>query len=65
MTGKTVPAALEFRRKTLDPAQDRRMNKGQATFRHHLDQIPEAQLEAKIPPHTQDDDLPFKVPPFK
>jgi hypothetical protein len=41
------------------------MNKGQATFRHHLYQIPEAQLEAKIPPHTQDDDLPFKVPPFK
>ena len=38
------------------------MGQGQATLGHHLDQIPEAQLEAKIPPHAEDDYLAFKVP---
>jgi hypothetical protein len=33
-------------------AHNRRVRQGQATFGHHLYQIPEAQLEAKIPPHT-------------
>ena len=61
---KMVPAALELRRKTLHPAHDRGMGQGQTTLGHHLDQIPEAQLEAKIPPHAEDDYLAFKVPPL-
>jgi hypothetical protein len=40
------------------------MGQGQTTLGHHLDQIPEAQLEAKIPPHAEDDYLAFKVPPL-
>jgi hypothetical protein len=58
LAGKTVPAPLEFRRKALHPAHDRGMGQRQAT----LGQIPKAQLEAKIPPHAEDDDLAFKVP---
>ena len=65
LAGKTVPTPLKFRRKTLHPAHDRGMGQGQATLGHHLDQIPKAQLEAKIPPHAQDDDLAFKVPPLE
>jgi hypothetical protein len=65
LTGKTVPTPLEFRRKTLHPAHDRGMGQGQATLGHHLDQIPKTQLEAKISPHAEDDDLAFKVPPLE
>jgi hypothetical protein len=49
LADKPVPAALEFRRKTLYPAHNRRMGPGQTTFSHHLHQIQEAQLGAKIP----------------
>ena len=52
-----MPAMVTFaRRNLLKPSQ------GQATLGHHLDQIPKAQLEAKIPPHAEDDYLAFKVP---
>src|SRR5271163_1944908 len=33
----------------------------QAAFGHHLHQVSQAQLEAKIPAHAQDDDLAVKV----
>src|SRR5580700_6282973 len=33
----------------------------QAAFSHHLHQVSQAQLEAKIPAHAQDDDLAVKV----
>ena len=33
----------------------------QAAFGHHLNQVSQAQLEAKIPAHAQDDDLAVKV----
>jgi hypothetical protein len=37
----------------------------QTTLGHHLDQIPEAQLKAKIPPHAEYDNLAFNVPSFE
>jgi len=37
----------------------------QAALGHHLRQIPEAQLEAQVPPHAQDDDLAIKVSTVK
>ena len=33
----------------------------QAAFGHHLHQVSQAQLEAKIPAHAQDDDLAAEV----
>jgi hypothetical protein len=41
------------------------MREQQSAFRHHLDQIAEAELVAQIPPHAQDDHLAVKVPPSK
>src|ERR1700757_359206 len=38
-----------------------RMAQRQAAFGHHLHQVSQAQLEAKIPAHAQDDDLAVKV----
>src|SRR5580700_6655833 len=37
------------------------MGQRQAAFGHHLHQVSQAQLEAKIPAHAQDDDLAVKV----
>jgi hypothetical protein len=36
-----------------------------AAVRHHDYQIPQAQLEARVPGDTQDDDLPVEVPSFE
>jgi hypothetical protein len=32
---------------------------------HHLNQVARAQLEAKIPPDTEDNDLLIEMPPFE
>jgi hypothetical protein len=37
------------------------MGQRQAAFGHHLHQVSQAELEAKIPAHAQDDDLAVKV----
>jgi len=58
-----VPAALELQGIMLHPAHDRGVSHRQATFLHHLNQVPEAELEAQIPPHAQDDDFAIEVPP--
>ena len=41
------------------------MGQSDATFRHHLDEIAEAQFKRQIPSHAQNDDLLVKVPPFE
>ncbi len=64
-TGIAIPALLELWNMPLHPAHDRRMRKMQAALSHHLDQITQAELVTQIPTHTQDDDLPSKVPPGK
>jgi hypothetical protein len=33
----------------------------QAAFSHHLDQVAQAELEAQVPSHAQNDDLAIKV----
>src|SRR5580700_3280189 len=56
-----VPAALELRSIMVHPAHDGGVCHRQAAFRHHLHQVPEAELEAQVPPHAQDNDLTIKV----
>src|SRR5580658_4675808 len=43
------------------PTHNGRMGQRQAAFGHHLHQVSQAQLEAKIPAHAQDDDLAVEV----
>ena len=38
------------------------MGQSDATFRHHLDEVTEAQFKCDVPSHTQNDDLLVKVP---
>src|ERR1700744_6193414 len=49
----------------MHPTHNGGVGHRQAALGHHLHQIPEAQLEAQVPPHAQDDDLAIKVPPVK
>jgi hypothetical protein len=55
------PALFELRDISLHPTHDGRMRKLQSTFSHHLDQIPKAQLIAKVPTYAQQDHLTIKV----
>jgi hypothetical protein len=41
------------------------MGQRQAAFGHHLHQVSQAQLEAEIPAHAQDDDLAVEVATLK
>jgi hypothetical protein len=38
------------------------MGQSDTTFRHHLDEVTEAQFKCDVPSHTQYDDLLVKVP---
>ena len=64
MTTRLGPA-LEFRRIVVHPAHDGGVGHRQAALLHHLHQVPEAELEAQIPPHAQDDHLVVEVPPLE
>jgi hypothetical protein len=44
------------------PAHDRGVGQRQAALGQHLHQIPEAEFEAQIPAHAQDDDLAVEMP---
>ena len=46
----------------MHQAHDGGVGHRHATLGHHLHQISEAELEAQVPPHAQDDDLAVKVP---
>jgi len=41
------------------------MGHGDPPIRHHDHQIPQAQLEARVPAHAQNDDLSVEVPSFE
>src|SRR5271165_6960105 len=56
-----VPASLKLRRIVMHPAHDGGVGHRQAALRHHLRQVPEAELEPEVPPDTQHDDLAIKV----
>jgi hypothetical protein len=49
----------------MDPPHDGGVSHRQAAFGHHLHQVSEAELEAQVPPHTQDNYLAIKVPTLK
>src|SRR5262249_30639623 len=61
-TSSAAPALLEFRQIMLGPAQNRGVRQRDASVRHHDDQISQAQFEARLPAHTQDDDLSIEMP---
>src|ERR1700738_4876482 len=41
------------------------MGHADSPIRHHNHQIPQAQLEARVPAHAQNDDLSIEVPSFE
>jgi len=49
----------------MDPPHDGGVSDRQAAFGHHLRQVSEAELDAQVPPHTQDNYLAIKVPTLK
>ena len=49
----------------MHPTHDGGVRHRQAALGHHLHKIPEAELEAQVPPYAQDDDLAIKVPTLK
>src|SRR6202040_2275685 len=59
--GEPLPALLELRCVSPHPTHNGRMGQRQAALGHHLHQVSQAQLEAKIPAHAQDDYLAVKV----
>ena len=59
------PALFEFWKVALNPPQDRCMGHGNPPIRHHDHQIPQAQFEARVLAHAQNDDLSVEVPSFE
>ena len=57
-----VPALFKLRDILLHLPKNGRMGQSDATFRHHLDEVTEAQFKCDVPSHTQNDDLLVKVP---
>src|SRR5271165_4042604 len=57
-----APALFKLRDILLHPPKNSRMGQSDATFRHHLDEVTEAQFKCDVPSHTQNDDLLVKVP---
>ena len=62
---EAVPPALEFRRIVVHPPHDGGVGYRQAALLHHLHEFPEAELEAQISPHAQDDHFAVEVPPLE
>jgi hypothetical protein len=58
------PALFECWKVALNPPQNRGMGHGDPPIRHH-DQIPQAQFEAGVPTHAQNDDLSVEVASFE
>ena len=59
-----IPALFKLRDILLHPPKNSRMGQSDATFRHHSDEVTEAQFKCDVPSHTQNDDLLVKVPPL-
>src|SRR4029077_13863127 len=60
--GVPAPAHFKLGDILLHPPKDSRMGQSDTTFRHHLDEVTEAQFKCDAPSHTQNDDLLVKVP---
>src|SRR6266849_5851877 len=59
------PALFEFWKVALNPPQDRCMGHRDPSIRHHDHQIPQAQFEACVPAHAQNDNLSVEVASFE
>ena len=67
---KPIPALDELRCKALYPTHNRGVPRDflrgvrqrQSALGHHLDQIAQAELVAKVPAHAENNDLPIKMP---
>jgi hypothetical protein len=59
--GKAIPALDKLASIPLYPSQNRRVGQRQAPLGHHLDQVAQAELEAQVPSHAQNDDFAIKV----
>lgn len=59
--GKAVPSPFELGNIALNPTHDRGVRQSDASFSHHLDEIPEAQLKSEIPTNTDNNDLLIKM----
>src|SRR5271165_3079344 len=57
-----APALFKLGDILLHPPKNSRMGQSDTTFRHHLDEVTEAQFKCDVPSHTQNDDLLVKVP---
>src|SRR6516225_7323338 len=57
-----IPALFKLRDILLHPPKNSRMAQSDASLRHHLDEVTEAQFKCDIPSHTQNDDLLVKMP---
>src|SRR5260221_748924 len=57
-----IPALFKLRDILLHPPKNSRMAQSDASLRHHLDEVTEAQFKCDVPSHTQNDDLLVKVP---
>src|SRR5271169_5362320 len=57
-----IPVLFKLGDILLHPPKNSRMGQSDATFRHHLDEVTEAQFKCDVPSHTQNDDLLVKVP---
>ena len=55
----------EFGRIPLDPAEDGGMINCESAFPQEFFHVARAQRLAEIPPHSAEDDLGFKMAPFK
>jgi hypothetical protein len=64
-SGRAPAPLFEFWKVALNPTQDRGMGHGDSLISHHDHQIPQAQLEAGVPVHAQNDNLSVEVPAFE
>jgi hypothetical protein len=62
---KTIPALDELRRKALHPTHNRGVHQRQTALGHHLDQIAQAELVAKVPAYAENNDLSIEMSPIK
>src|SRR6516165_11811578 len=60
-TSISIPTLLEFWQVMPDAAQNRGVRQRDAPIRHHDHQVSKAQLEARVPADTQDDDLSIEM----
>src|ERR1700730_6834119 len=60
-----IPALFKLRDILLHPPKNSRMAQSDASLRHHLDEVTEAQFKCDVPSHTQNDDLLVKMPSFE